>query len=71
MSALGRLTASVVSGTVDTTVALASFNFDFSLYKVEAPKEFAGLGSQLSTGRRLEAESGNIPRYRSQTRSAF
>ena len=58
MSAIGKLSAAVASGTVDTTIALANLNFDFSLYKVEAPKEFHGVGTVLSSTRRTEAESG-------------
>lgn len=54
----GRLTASILSGTIDTTVALASLNFDFSLVKVEAPAEYKGLGSSLSRFRSNEAEHG-------------
>lgn len=57
-TAIGRLTSAVASGTIDTTIALASLNFDFSLYKVEAPKEFHGVGTVLSSARRTEAESG-------------
>ncbi len=45
----GRLTAAVLSGTIDTTVALASLNFDFSLVEVEAPSEYKELGVSLPT----------------------
>ena len=58
MASFGRLVAAAASGTIDTTFALASLNFDFSLYRVEAPKEYAEIGSSLSTARRVEAESG-------------
>jgi hypothetical protein len=54
----GRLTAAVLSGTIDTTVALASLNFDFSLIKVEARKEYKDFGMQLSKQRSEEAENG-------------
>ncbi|KAE8450728.1 hypothetical protein EG329_005641 [Mollisiaceae sp. DMI_Dod_QoI] len=54
----GRLTAAVLSGTIDTTVALASLNFDFSLVKVEAPSEYKELGISLSQQRSKEAENG-------------
>lgn len=43
----------------ENTLALASLNFDFSLYKVEAPREFQGLGDALSIKRRYEAEAGS------------
>jgi hypothetical protein len=54
----GRMTASALSGTVDTTVALASLNFDFSLVKVEAPSEYKDYGLRLSAQRSEEAENG-------------
>jgi hypothetical protein len=58
MSALGRITNSIVSGTNENTIALANFNFDFSLVKVDAPKEFDPLGSALTRSRRSNAEDG-------------
>ena len=58
MPILGKLTASAASGTVEIAPALANFNFDFALYRIEAPKEFEGVGAALSTFRRQEAESG-------------
>lgn len=58
MSSISRLTPAAISSTAEFTAALASINFDFSLYKIEAPKEFDGVGSSLSTIRRDEAENG-------------
>ncbi|KAI0380681.1 hypothetical protein F5Y04DRAFT_271361 [Hypomontagnella monticulosa] len=58
-SALGRFTASLLAGSQETTVALAALNFDFSLYKVEAPAEYQALGSCLSEERRKLAENGS------------
>lgn len=58
MSTIGKLTASAASGSVEIAPALANFNFDFALYKIEAPKEFEGVGAALSTFRRQEAENG-------------
>ena len=52
--------ASAINGSQENTLALASINFDFSLLKVEAPKEYAGLGAALSVKRRSEAEDGSI-----------
>lgn len=43
---------------LEVAPALANLNFDFSLYKVQAPKEFEGVGSALSTFRKEEAENG-------------
>ncbi|KAH0545439.1 hypothetical protein FGG08_000440 [Glutinoglossum americanum] len=58
MSSIGRLTAATANATLDIAPALANLNFDFSLYKVEAPKEFQGVGASLSALRREEAEGG-------------
>ena len=60
MSGIGQLTSSFFSGTNENTLALANFNVDISLVKLEAPKEFLGLGSTLSTQRRTNAEDGPI-----------
>lgn len=54
----GRLTAAILSGTIDTSVALANLSFDFSLVKVEAPSEYKDLGICLSHSRSKEAENG-------------
>ena len=54
----GKAQASAVANTAEATFALANFNFDFSLYKVEAPVEYAGVGTSLSPFRKKEAESG-------------
>lgn len=58
MSIIGKITTAVASGTIDTTIAPASLNFDFSFYKIEALKEFHGVGTVLSSTRRTDAESG-------------
>lgn len=58
MSTIGKLTASAANGSVGIAPALANFNFDFALYRIEAPKEFEGVGAALSTFRRQEAENG-------------
>ncbi|KAF6815775.1 uncharacterized protein CMUS01_12383, partial [Colletotrichum musicola] len=59
-SAISKLNAALVSIPQELTVAAASFNLDFSLMKVEAPKEFLGVGDSLSTHRRGEAEDGQF-----------
>lgn len=56
MSSISKLTPA--AATFELAPALANVNFDFSLWKVEAPKEFDGVGSALSTIRREEAENG-------------
>ena len=58
MSTIGRLTNAITSATNETTLALASINFDFSLMKIDAPKEFHVFGASLSQQRRNEAEEG-------------
>ena len=57
---LGKVSASAVSGSLETTVALAAANFDFSLLKIEAPKEYRELGLSLSKKRSTEAEEGEL-----------
>ena len=58
MSALGKVQASLISGSQETTLALANLNFDFSLVKLEAPAEYRPLGSALAKKRRSTAEHG-------------
>ncbi|KAJ5785187.1 uncharacterized protein N7503_010399 [Penicillium pulvis] len=59
MASIGRIAASALTGSFEQTVALANLNFDFTLIKVDAPHEFAGVGSQLSSNRRNDAETGS------------
>ncbi|KAK0622349.1 hypothetical protein B0T14DRAFT_563808 [Immersiella caudata] len=58
-SSVGRFTASFLTPTQETTLALASLNFDFSLFKVQAPDEYLALGSCLSEERRNLAEASS------------
>lgn len=58
MSSIGKITSSLLSIPTELTVAAANLNFDFSLVKVEAPKEFHGVRDALSEVRRDKAESG-------------
>ena len=58
MSSISRIAPAAVNNTLEIAPALANINFDFSLWKVEAPKEFEGVGSALSDFRRDEAENG-------------
>ena len=58
MSSLGRLTAALGVAHNENTLALANINFDFSLFRVDAPLEFRALGANLSASRRQEAETG-------------
>lgn len=58
MASINKLIPSAGNFSLGITPTLANFNFDFSLYKVQPPKEFEGVGSSLSEFRRDEAESG-------------
>lgn len=58
MASLGKISASAISLPTELTIAAAAFNIDFALLKIEAPKEYQGLGSALSANRRAEAENG-------------
>ena len=59
MASFGRLAAALVNGSQETTLALANLNFDFALFKIEAPPEFQGLGQSLSKRRKNNAEAGS------------
>ncbi|KAF2012806.1 hypothetical protein BU24DRAFT_465163 [Aaosphaeria arxii CBS 175.79] len=56
---VGRLQAALGAVTNEFTAAAANINFDFTLIKVEAPKEFQPLGDSLALVKRAEAESGS------------
>jgi hypothetical protein len=56
--AINRLQASLAAATNEVTVAAANINFDFTLVKYEAPKEYQPLGGILSAKRKHEAETG-------------
>jgi hypothetical protein len=60
MSAFGRLANSLFSVNNENTLALANLNFDFTLFKFEAPKEFRSIGNNLSLRRRDDAEQGKV-----------
>ncbi|OCL03653.1 hypothetical protein AOQ84DRAFT_347410 [Glonium stellatum] len=57
---LGRLTAALATASNEVTIAGAAINFDFTLIKYEAPKEYHGLGQSLSRRRKQDAETGTI-----------
>ena len=58
--AISRLQASLAAATNEVTVAAANINFDFSLVRCEAPKEYVVLGDNLSRIRKDDAEMGTI-----------
>lgn len=49
---INEITPAPLNNTLEIAPALANVNFDFSLWKVEAPKEFNGVGSALSSDSR-------------------
>ncbi|KAL4737195.1 hypothetical protein BDV11DRAFT_216830 [Aspergillus similis] len=55
---IGRITNSILSGSNENNLSLATLNFDFSLVKLAPPKEFEPLASALSSHRRRDAEEG-------------
>jgi hypothetical protein len=55
---LSKITAALASATNEVTLAAANLNFDFSLVKLAAPKEFSAIGLALSERRRDDAENG-------------
>ena len=58
--AISRLQASLAAVTNDLTIAAANINFDFTLVKYEAPKEYQAFGQNLSRKRKDDAETGTI-----------
>ncbi|KAL5328141.1 hypothetical protein ACEPPN_005850 [Leptodophora sp. 'Broadleaf-Isolate-01'] len=60
MASIGKFALSCVSGVQETSLALAHLSFDFAMIRLEAPKEFQGLGTALSKKRKHEAEQGSV-----------
>ncbi|KAH8878795.1 hypothetical protein GQ53DRAFT_789682 [Thozetella sp. PMI_491] len=58
MANWGSIAGALVTGRNENSLALANVNFDFALFKIEAPKEFQQLGETLAPWRREAAESG-------------
>ncbi|CAI6230367.1 unnamed protein product [Periconia digitata] len=56
--AISRLQASLAAANSEVTFAAANINFDFTLVKYEAPKEYQVLGMSLSEKRKHNAEHG-------------
>ena len=55
---MGKLIPSAANLQVEISAAIVNLNFDFSLYKIQPPVEFEGVGSALSGLRREGAEFG-------------
>ncbi|PLB46447.1 hypothetical protein P170DRAFT_511217 [Aspergillus steynii IBT 23096] len=58
MSVIGKIQGALASLSNENVLALANLNFDFSLFKMEPPQEFTGLGNALSARRKEDAEEG-------------
>ncbi|KAG5805187.1 hypothetical protein H9Q74_010361 [Fusarium xylarioides] len=61
-----QLDGSIFSAKNENNIGLANLSVDFSLVKVEVPKQFEGLGKALSPHRRENAERG--PQHRTARR---
>jgi hypothetical protein len=55
---VGKFSNSLSSATVENSASFIQLNFDFTLFKTEAPSEYKPVGQALSTYRRLNAETG-------------
>lgn len=71
MANIGRIQNSLATASQETTLALANVNFDFSLFKIEAPAEYQPLGAALSTKRRSAAEHGTTHKTAGKLGSLF
>ena len=71
MSRIGQFSAGLLSAANENILALTNLKFDFSLVKVDAPREYSELGQALSTGRRNEAEDGSHHRTARRLGSLF
>ena len=60
MTSINQLIPSLGYAGLEIAPALAKLNFDFTLYKVEAPKEYEPVGNALSTCRKENAEEGQL-----------
>ena len=60
MASIGKAIGALLNVSQETTLALANISCDFSIIKLEAPKEYAGLATTLSKKRIAEAEDGDI-----------
>ncbi|RSL60405.1 hypothetical protein CEP53_005432 [Fusarium sp. AF-6] len=61
-SLVNKLVASAASVQNEFSLAAANLNLDFTLIRLEAPKEFRGIDKSLSDVRRENAESGALHR---------
>lgn len=57
---LGKIQAALASATSEVTIAAANINFDFAVFKYDAPAEYQPLSTALTSQRRENAEFGDI-----------
>lgn len=57
---LGKIQAALASATNEVTIAAANINFDFAVFKYDAPAEYQPLSTALTNHRRQNAEFGEI-----------
>ena len=55
---IGRITTALASGHNENQLSLVNLNPDFTLLKVQAPLQFEGIDSMISSKRKENAESG-------------
>ena len=55
---LGKISNSLAAATIENSLSLFQFNFDFTFKKAAPPIEFHPVGQALSVNRRLNAENG-------------
>lgn len=70
MPSIRNITTVLLTVPNEITVVAANFNANFSLTKMEAPKEFHGLRDVLSRTRHREAEEG-VPHITARTLGAL
>ncbi|KAI2622675.1 hypothetical protein GGS26DRAFT_593966 [Hypomontagnella submonticulosa] len=61
-SLIPKFDLSTVTNKAELHTSILAWNWDFSLVKLEAPKEFNGVGSAISDLRKADAENGDLHR---------
>ncbi|KAI0381137.1 hypothetical protein F5Y04DRAFT_255843 [Hypomontagnella monticulosa] len=61
-SLIPKFDLSAITNKAELQASLVAWNWDFSLVKLEAPKEFNGVGSAISDLRKANAENGDLHR---------
>ena len=71
MASLGPFLNALTVAHDENILALMNINFDFSLYRIDAPIEFQALGNNISSRRRWEGELGSQHRTARRLRALF